>query len=107
MPLQKWMTEHGHPGWYSWLVVIGGALTSALMAVTISITVNARTFERERAQQRSALERERVQNEQARLATCLVIRRMVDVYADPSTETGQKAATAWEDLGRIFQCKEI
>lgn len=95
MPLQKWMTEHGHPGWYSWLVVIGGALTSMVVAVGISITINDR-----------ALERERAQREQARMATCLVVRRMVDVYADPSTETGEKARKAWADLGLIFRCKE-
>jgi hypothetical protein len=95
VPLQKWMTEHDHPGWYSWLVVIGGALTSMVVAVGISITLNER-----------GLERERAQREQARAATCLVIRQMENVYADPSTETGEKARAAWTDLGRTFGCKE-
>jgi hypothetical protein len=95
VPLQKWMTEHGHPGWYSWLVVIGGCLVSMVVGSTISIAVNDR-----------ALERERAQREEARAATCLVIRQMENVYADPSTETGEKARAAWASLGRTFGCKE-
>lgn len=96
-PLQKWMTDHGHPGWYSWLVVIGGALTSSLLAVAIAVTLNDR-----------AIERDRADREQARRASCLLIHTMIDVYTDPTpaTETGRRAAKAWEDLGRKFGCKE-
>lgn len=98
MPLQKWMTEHGHPGWYSWFVVIGGALTSSIVAIGIAVTLNNR-----------AIEQDRADRETARDATCLVIRTMVRVYSDPTpvTETGQNAARAWITLGRTFGCKEI
>lgn len=100
------MTDHGHPGWYSWLVVIGGSIVSMLVAVGISISYGQRQLESERAQNVAAIERERAAREAGRAATCLVIRTMADVYDDPSTETGRKAATAWAALGRTFGCKE-
>lgn len=95
MPLRHWFTEHGMPSWYSWLVVIGGCLTTLLVSVAISAQVNQR-----------ALERERAQREQGRASACTVIRRMVQAYEDPppATETGRNAAVAWRDLGRAFQC---
>lgn len=83
------------PSWYSWLVVVGGCLTTLVVAVTVSVKVNQR-----------ALDREQAQREQGRVAACTVITRMVLAYEDPppATETGRNAATAWKDLGRAFQC---
>lgn len=105
-PLQKWMTEHGHPGWYSWLVVLGGAFTSMLVAVGISVSLNNRALARDRAQDQAVAEAKAIEQERALLASCLVIRRMQAVYSDPETETGRDAAVAWKDLGKIFGCKE-
>lgn len=106
MPLQKWMTEHGHPGWYSWLVVLGGSLVSMMVAVGISVSLNNQAIERERQAQAQEAERANVLREASREASCLTIRTMADVYADPSTETGEKARAAWISLGRTFGCKE-
>jgi hypothetical protein len=107
-PLQKWMSDHGHPGWYSWLVVIGGALVSMLISITVSVTLGKQQLERERQQEIQAAKQAAAGREAARNATCLVIRTMAEVYGDPepTTATGRKAATAWADLGRIFGCKE-
>lgn len=107
MPLRKWMTEHGHPGWYSWLVVISAPFFFSLLAITVSVTLNNRALQRERAQEQAAAELRTRQAEIARSASCLVILTMVEVYGNPVpvTETGRKAATAWKDLGRIFECQ--
>lgn len=107
MPLQRWMSEHGHPGWYSWLVVIGGSLVASLTAIAISVTLNARAIERERRAERAAAERQAQEDQAARAASCLVMLTMTEVYTDPppATPTGRKAAAAWKDLGRIFECQ--
>ena len=74
MPLRKWMSEHGHPGWYSWLVVIGGCLASMIVSVSISVQMN------ERALQRDGRQRAERQAEGRRVA-CQVIVRMRNAYA--------------------------
>jgi hypothetical protein len=102
------MSEHGHPGWYSWLVVVGGALVSMLTAVSISVSLGNQQREREREREAAEAQRASVQRELNRAATCLVIRTMADVYSDPApiTVTGEKAALAWRKLGQTFGCKE-
>lgn len=105
-PLQRWMTEHGHPGWYSWLVVIGGAFVSCATAIGISVSMNAQAIERDREQDRKVEAAKAQERERARQGSCMVVRRMQEVYADPETDTGRNAADAWKELGLIFGCKE-
>ncbi len=99
MPLRKWMSEHGHPGWYSWLVVIGGCLASMIVSVSISVQMN------ERALQRDGRQRAERQAEGRRVA-CQVIVRMRNAYAEQEklTPAGQDVERAWGDLARLYQC---
>jgi hypothetical protein len=91
------MTEHGHPGWYSWLVVVGGCLIS----VVVSIAVNQQTVSRERAERDAAAERQRVEDERARVISCAFINKINQAYEsqrDELSEPGLAVAAAWADL---------
>jgi hypothetical protein len=73
------MSEHGHPTWWSWVVVIGGCLTTLLISVVISVQTNQRAIDRER---------------EARLASelefCSLLKLFDDSYREvpPNTPTG-------------------
>lgn len=71
-PLRRWMTEHGHPGWYSWVVVLGGNMATLLLTVVVVLTVNQRSIDRERA---------------ARLASERALCAVVDIYVRAARET--------------------
>lgn len=96
-PLQKWMTDHGHPGWYSWLVVIGGAFTSMVVAVGISIAVF-----------RDGQEQIERQREMGRQATCLFVNKINKAYErEPAqTDAGKAQQQAWRELGITFRCTQ-
>lgn len=87
-PLRRWMSDHGHPSWYSWLVVIGACFTSLLISVTISISTTRHMVERE--------EQARLQGEQA---LCGVIYVLDDAYRQvpPTTPAGKQVAKAIAD----------
>lgn len=99
MPLRSWMTEHGHPGWYSWLVVVAGCLVSMVVSVSVSVQMN------ERALQRDARQRAERQAEGRRVA-CQVIVRMRDAYAeqDSLSPAGKDVARGWTDLAHLYRC---
>lgn len=93
------MTEHGHPGWYSWLVVIGGCLTSIL----ISIAVNQQTVQRERAERAEAEQRELERRAQSRATSCAFINKINGAYQSQINELsgpGLAIAAAWADLAK-------
>ena len=87
------------PGWYSWVAVIVGCLTSMVVSVGVSVQASERGFER-REQDR------REQQERARATTCAIIvkmaqanQRQVDVFPP-----NQEVADAWAEMSRTFQC---
>lgn len=92
MPLRRWMTSHRLPAWYSWVVVVLVPVMAAVGVLVISLRVNQRSIERERAA--------RVASEQARLASeqalCRVFIVLDDAYAAaaPQTPAGKKLAEA-------------
>lgn len=95
-PLRRWMTEHGHPGWYSWVVVLGGNLATLALTVVVVLTVNARSIERERA---------------ARLASERALCAVVDIYVraaqeapPPTTAYGREIVERMRDLRIALQC---
>ena len=99
MPLREWMSEHGRPGWYSWLVVIAGSLVSMIVSVSVSVQMNERALERDRQQ------RTERQVEGLRVA-CEVIIRMRDAYAGQEnlTQAGRDVSKAWADMAKLYQC---
>lgn len=107
MPFRRWFAARGvgHPAAYSMAVLALGVVVCMGVAVLISVQASDRAVRAERFARVEALDRERAAREEARMATCLVIGRMIDVYSDPSTPTGVAAREAWTDLGRIFHCQ--
>jgi heme exporter protein D len=99
VPLRHWMTEHGHPGWYSWLVVVGGCLVSMIISVTISIQAAENSLQRDRQQRAD-------QQAQSLLVACEVIVRMRDAYErqENLTQAGRDVAKAWADMVKLYQC---
>jgi hypothetical protein len=93
------MTEHGHPGWYSWLVVIGGCLASVVLSATISKQMNDRELERDRTQ--------RVQRqEDGRRVACDVIVQMRNAYQQQEklSAAGRDVANAWAAMAVRYRC---
>lgn len=100
-PLRRWFTSHGHPGWYSWVTVVGTSVTSSALAVYLSVSVVSNDLERRQAEQAAQAER-------GRLAVCRLIIAQDNALDDPSTppatQAGRKAAMAWHNLREQFRC---
>ncbi len=95
-PLRRWMAEHGHPGWYSWVVVVGGNLATLLLTVVVVLTVNQRSIDRERA---------------ARLASERALCAVVDIYVQaardappPPTAYGREIVESMRALRAALRC---
>lgn len=104
MPLRKWMTLHGHPGWYSWLVVIGGCIVSMVVSVTISNRASQAALERDRQQRIEQQQRDAQQREAGRQASCMLIETMSRAYSgrgDELSPVGKEVAQAWADLAKL------
>lgn len=104
MPLRRWMALHGHPGWYSWLVVIAGCLISMAVSITISNRASDEALERDRAQREAAAREDAQRRAENRRASCALIRRINDAYADQGdglSPAGKDVAKAWADLARL------
>lgn len=103
MPLRRWFSLHGMPGWYSWVILFLFTMAS----IGISVIVNAKLAERTIKQNQAA---ERKQGEQVRLATCLVIVTQDQVFNDPDappkTLAGKQAAAAWHSLRLQLRCDQ-
>lgn len=101
MPLRQWFTERGHPGWYSWLVVVGTSVTSSVLCLVLTLHATRASVERER--------QARIQSQtEGRRAACALIVAQDDAFSDtrPATPAGVKAARAWRDLRVQFKCNE-
>lgn len=88
MPLRRWFRQHGHPGWYSWLVVVASTVASVALAVVVSVRLVTRT------------------DEEARRATCLAAAAQERVFSEAETEVGRNAEKAWHDLRISLRCDE-
>lgn len=88
---------HGHPSWWSWLVVIGGCMTTLIIAVVISVETNQK-----------AIDRERMQRLKAEQDLCEIIATFDDSYKEvpPTTPTGIKVATSIAEW-RASHCPPI
>lgn len=75
------MTQHGLPSWYSWLVVVLVPIMAAVAVLVVSLRVNQRSIERERAA--------RVASEQA---FCAIIVLIDDSYRQQRPPPGTASA---------------
>ncbi len=103
MPLRRWMREHTRPGWYSWLVVIGGCLISMVISVTIAVQMNSAALARERHERAVAEQKEIERRAQSKVISCAFIDKINSAYQDQKQELsgpGLSIAAAWADLAR-------
>jgi len=91
-PLRSWMTAHRMPAWYSWVVVVVVPVMVSMAVLVISLRVNQRSIDRERAA--------RIASEQAQQASqralCDIYVVLDDAYetAKPTSPAGRKLAEA-------------
>ena len=108
MPLRQWFSEHGHPGWYSWVVVVGTSLTSAVLCLVVTVHVASQSIGHERAARVAAEAQNRQTEVETKRAACAVIISQDEAYNDPTappvTAAGKRAGQAWRDLRKAFQC---
>jgi hypothetical protein len=106
------MNEHGHPGWYSWVVVVLSSVTSSVLAIMVSVAlatnaVEARETDRQ-ARERLAAQVEARQDEETQRLICELVVAQDDAFDDPAaqpvTQAGKKAAMAWHNLREQFKC---
>lgn len=92
MPLRRWMTARRLPSWYSWVVVVLLPIMASMAVLVISLRVNDRSIERERAA--------RLASEQASAASqralCDIYVALDDAYASaaPTSPAGKRLAAA-------------
>ena len=95
MPLRRWFATRGLPGWYSWVVVTGFSLITSGLSLFISIHVIHQAQQTQHQQQ-----------EQGRIASCVVVVAQDNAFAEstPATRAGLAAARAWHSLREQLRC---
>jgi predicted PurR-regulated permease PerM len=109
-PLRRWMSQHGLPTWYSWVVLMVTVLSCLGLSVMVSLTAAQRSVESER-RARLAAQQESERNQRAGwAAACQLIVAQDDAFSDPAaqpvTEAGRKSAAAWHELRKTFRCDQ-
>lgn len=94
-PLRRWMHEHGHPTWWAWVVVVVVPMLVAALGMMVSLSVNARS-----------IERERLAREESQRAFCAIVVLLDDSYRrnPPSTPAGRELARAIAQARNANRC---
>lgn len=103
MPLRRWFTGHGMPGWYSWVVVVGLTMTTSVLSIIICLQIAQRAVRAEQAARIEAAEAGRRQ-------ICRLAIAQDDAYSEPPgpvTQTGKAAARAWKDTRAYYRCDQL
>lgn len=89
-----------HPRWYTWAAVLASSMSMGVLAVVIAINVNARSAERDRAQQ-----------EELRSTLCSFVVALDDANraaeqagAPPSTTYGAQLARRIREGREVLSC---
>jgi hypothetical protein len=114
MPFRRFFERRGvkHPVAYSNAMLALGVIMCMVIAVTASVQASNRALRAEQARERSSFQaeqaRERAANERGRVAFCVVVQSMYDVYKEiePPTDNSIKVTRAWQSLAGIFNCVE-
>lgn len=95
MPLRRWMHEHDHPGWYSWVVVVMAPILASMAVLNISLKVNERSIERERSAREASTR-----------AFCSIIILLDDSWHDtpPPSQSGKALALAVSNARAVNHC---
>lgn len=105
-PLRGWMTEHGRPGWYSWIVVVLVPIMASVGVLVVALTLNQRSIDRDRAATQRQIQVERAARLTAEQALCEVWILLDDIYAQtpPPTDAGKALARAVANLRVVNNC---
>ena len=106
MPLKRWFREHGHPGWYSWVVVVGLTAASAALSVVVNLNLTQNAIENDRRAQAEADAKAQQLAEVNRRGLCGVFLAQERVFSEAESEVGKAAAKAWHDLAVTYRCYE-
>lgn len=100
--LLRWLATRRLPSWYSSAAVVIVPVMVSMGVLVVSLTVNQRSIERERAA-RIASEQARIASEQA---LCRVFIVLDDAYAAaaPTSPAGKKLAAAIADVRVTNHC---
>lgn len=109
-PLRRWMSQHGLPTWYSWVVLFGTVVSCLGLSVTVSLATAHRSVEAER-RARLATQQESQRNQRAAWsAACQLIVAQDNAFHDPAsrpvTSAGRASADAWRNLRKTFHCDQ-
>lgn len=106
MPLRGWMTSRSLPSWYSWLVVVLVPVMASVAVLVVSLRVNQRSIERERAATERAVAAERAARQAGEQALCEIYVILDDAYASaaPTTPAGRKLAAAVANARAVNHC---
>lgn len=106
MPLKRWFRERGHPGWYSWLVVVALTAASAALSVVVNRGLTQNALEADRRAKADAEAKAQQLAENNRRGMCSVFLAQERVFAEAETEVGRNAEKAWHDLAVTYRCYE-
>ncbi len=97
MPLRRWLTGHGLPAWWSWVVLVLFTAVSVGLNTMIATRTSQRAIEADR--------RARTETAQSSLAAlCDAVRSQEAVFREAQSEVGQNAARSWHALGVKYGC---
>jgi heme exporter protein D len=96
MPLRQWMEERGHPGWYSWLVVIGCCISTLVLSIIINAVNNRRAVDRQQQQQ--------LRLEQALCKVVEPWERARLLEGRPTSPYGRELADGMTELRNAIRC---
>ncbi len=85
MPLRHFIKSH--PGWYSWTVVVGSSIVTAVLAILVATNTQHKSEQK----------------------FCSLIEVLTGTRdeAPPTTERGRLIADRLEVLGRQLRCEEV
>jgi hypothetical protein len=106
MPLRRWFREHGHPGWYSWVVVVGLTMASIGLSTVVNVNLTRRAIEADRQAQAEADRKAAAAAEAGRRTLCGVFLAQERVFTEAESDVGKAAAKAWHDLAVTYRCYE-
>jgi hypothetical protein len=94
------------PDWYWWVVMIGTVLSCAAASILISLQVQARALERERAQRIEVQQKADALRIETNAKWCKIVTTLDDEYrkTPPTTPTGVNIAEAMRDLRVSLDC---
>lgn len=88
MPLRQWFADRGHPGWYSWFVIIGGCITTLIISLAFAKVMTDRA----------------IRDSQRAMCDVVVVQDEAFRETPPASTSGKNLAKALHDLRITYGC---